>query len=73
MRGRAKGETERIVILAHQTEAMARQKRLHQPDYYLRHSRRPKPGPPAVVAAFKRWEKMGLVKSSPHVSKEGSV
>lgn len=60
MRGRSKGLVERIVISAHQNEAMARQKRLHSPDYYLDRKRRRKPGARQVVAAMLKAEKSGL-------------
>jgi hypothetical protein len=61
MRGRTKGMTERIVLVAHQTEAMARQKLLKAPDHYLnplRHRRRA--GVRSVVAAMLQAEKRGL-------------
>jgi hypothetical protein len=61
MRGRAKGLTERIVLVAHQTEAMARQKVLHSPDHYLDgHRRRQRAGGRAVAAAMLQAQKRGL-------------
>jgi len=35
MRGRSNGEREKTIILAHQIEAMAREKRLRPIDHYL--------------------------------------
>lgn len=46
MRGRARGHQERIVILAHQVETMARQKTLKSVNHYL-----PKPGAPKKSGA----------------------
>jgi hypothetical protein len=51
---------ERILILAHQTEAMARQKRLKPVDWYLTPRRRRRPGPAQVATAMRRWERAGL-------------
>jgi len=59
LRGRAKGDAERLIILAHQTEAMARQKRLQPLAFYLKPMRR-RAGPAQLVAQMKRWEKAGL-------------
>jgi hypothetical protein len=41
MRGRAKGNQERIIVLAHQTEMMAREKRLRSLKSYLRRAAAP--------------------------------
>jgi len=62
MRGRVKGLTERIVLVAHQTEAMARQKVLKSPDHYLngKHQHQRRPGARAVAAAMLQAEKRGL-------------
>jgi len=63
LRGRGKGEKERIILLAHQTEVMARQKRLKPPEHYLNGaSRQPraKLGAGAVVTALAQAEKRGL-------------
>ena len=60
MRGRAKGLTERIVLTAHQTEAMARQKVLRPPDHYLNAKTRRRAGHRAVAAAMLQAEKRGL-------------
>lgn len=46
MRGRARGHQERIVILAHQVETMARQKTLKSVKHYL-----PKPDAPKKSGA----------------------
>jgi len=60
MRGRTKGMTERIVLAAHQTEAMARQKVLKSPDHYLDAKRqRRRPGVRSFVAAMVQAEKAG--------------
>lgn len=41
MRGRARGTKERTIILAHQIEAMSRQKILRDAAYYIKKSERP--------------------------------
>jgi len=38
MRGRSRGNKERIILLAHQVEAMARQKILRDAAYYIKKS-----------------------------------
>jgi hypothetical protein len=75
MRGIAKGEVTRIVLLAHQVEAMARQKVLKAPDYYLNPKRRrTRVGTAAVIAAsMKQLEQRGMnVRVRPHVPKEAT-
>lgn len=53
--------TERIVLVAHQTEAMARQKVLRSPDHYLDpQRRRRRPGNRQVVAVMLQAEKNGM-------------
>lgn len=56
MRGRARGQQERIIILAHQTESMARQKTLKAVKHYLpKAEKTPKPtGTRGLVEMFKR-------------------
>jgi nitroreductase len=60
MRGREKGEVERIVLVAHQTEVMARQKVLKSPEHYLNRRTRPRAGARAVVASMMQAEKRGF-------------
>jgi len=56
-----KGLRERIVLTAHQTEAMARQKTLRSPEHYLNgHRPRTRVGGRAVAAAMLQAEKRGL-------------
>lgn len=58
MRGAAKGERERIIVLAHQGAVMARTEKLKPLEYYLK----PRPRPSgdeegaALLAAFERMK-----------------
>lgn len=56
MRGRAKGERDRLVALAHQIEAMARQKVLKPLSKYLEEPKKQAPddGARKVLAMMKR-------------------
>jgi hypothetical protein len=57
MRGRARGNQERIVLLAHQVEVMARQKVLKRADAYLPKANVPKPsGAMAVLEMLRRMK-----------------
>lgn len=58
MRGRARGHQERIVILAHQIETMARKKTLREVKHYLpKPGNAPKPsGASAVLAMVRRFK-----------------
>ncbi|KKW93869.1 hypothetical protein [Sphingobium chungbukense] len=58
MRGRARGNKERIIILAHQTEAMARQKILRDAAYYIKKSegRSNKSGAMGVLAMMQAFK-----------------
>lgn len=57
MRGRARGHQERIVLLAHQIEVMARQKVLKRADTYLPKTNVPKPsGAMAVLEMLRRMK-----------------
>ena len=47
------------MIIAHQVEAMARQKRLHSPEHYLKRQRR-RASPHEVAVALQRMQKRGL-------------
>lgn len=56
MRGRQKGDTERLLATAHQTEAMARQKILKPLSHYLKEPKKQSPdeGAKKVLAMMKR-------------------
>lgn len=55
MRGRSRGHQERILLLAHQTESMARQKTLKPFNHYLpKPSRPPEAGAAAVLAKLRK-------------------
>lgn len=56
MRGAAKGEHERTIVLAHQVEWMARQKTLKAPEHYLKPPKRQQRGPGAVAAMLRRMQ-----------------
>lgn len=58
MRGRAKGSQERIIVLAHQIEMMARQKNLRPVKHYLPKSQEAtkRNGASAVLAMMKRMQ-----------------
>lgn len=57
MRGRARGNQERIVLLSHQIEVMARQKVLKRADAYLPKPNVPKPsGAMAVLEMLRRMK-----------------
>lgn len=57
MRGRARGQQERIVVLAHQVETMARQKTLKSVKHYLPKSDAPmKTGASAMLAMVRRFK-----------------
>ncbi|GLV22010.1 hypothetical protein TomMM35A_18630 [Sphingobium sp. TomMM35A] len=58
MRGRAKGNQERIIVLAHQIEIMARQKSLRPVKHYLPKSQEAtkRNGASAVLAMMKRMQ-----------------
>jgi hypothetical protein len=49
-----KGERERIIVLAHQTEAMARQKVLKPLPHYLKPPKPKQSGNSAVIAMMRR-------------------
>jgi hypothetical protein len=59
MRGRAKGNVERIIAQAHQTEAMARQKTLKSLAHYLKPVKKKTPDQSAkqVLAMMKSIKK----------------
>lgn len=57
MRGRARGNRERIIILAHQVEAMARQKRLKPLEKYLEPPKpKSKGGASELLAKLRRFK-----------------
>jgi len=57
MRGRAQGERERIIVLAHQTEMMARQKTLKPLEKYLDSAKSTRKGGSSEVLAMLRRAK----------------
>jgi hypothetical protein len=59
MRGRARGNQERILALAHQTEIMAREKRLKPLSTYLRRMNKPAPQNEDVIAMLKDLARKG--------------
>ena len=59
MRGRGKFESERIVLLSHTGEAMARTKRLRPAEHYLK-AKPSKPPPSAVASMMVKMERAGL-------------
>ena len=59
MRGRARGNQERIVALAHQTQMMAREKRLKPLSTYLRRLNKPAPQNEDVIAMFRGIARKG--------------
>jgi hypothetical protein len=61
MRGRAKGEQERMIILAHQIEAMAREKRLKPIAQYLKgDKKKPRSDAKDMIAMMKRIKAKGV-------------
>ena len=60
MRGRNKFEAERIILLSHTGEAMARTKRLRTAEHYLKPPRQAKAPPSAVAGMMTRMQKAGL-------------
>lgn len=56
MRGRSQGSQERIILLAHQIEGMARQKVLKPVDRYLAKKAAKSDGASAVLAMMKRMQ-----------------
>jgi hypothetical protein len=60
MRGRGKFEAERMVLLAHTTEAFARRKILRPADHYLKPRRQAKAPSSAVAAMLTKAQKAGL-------------
>lgn len=62
MRGRRKAQREQTITLAHQIEAMARQKRLRSLSAYLKGDERPGANNAAVIAMFDQLAKNGAVK-----------
>lgn len=63
MRGKGKGDGERIILLAHTTEAFARKKFLRPAEHYLKPKPTASPPPSAVAAMMARAEKNGLAVS----------
>jgi hypothetical protein len=63
MRGRSKGQGERIILLAHTSEGFARKKILKPAEHYLKPRREAKPPPSAVATMLSRMEKAGLAVS----------
>ena len=63
MRGRARGHQERIVILAHQIESMARQKTLKAIKHYLPKEKKGGKidGASKVLAMFERMKARGAI------------
>lgn len=59
MRGRAKGNQERIIVLAHQTELFAREKRLKPISSYLRRLAPSVPQNAEVISMFERMAAKG--------------
>lgn len=66
MRGRAKAEHERTIVLAHQIEAMARRKILRDVSFYLkpREKKSAQNGAASVLALFKRFKEKQDAKAS---------
>lgn len=62
MRGRRKGIRDQTIALAHQVEAMAREKRLKPLKDYLETGTRKPAGNAAVIAMFDELAKQGVVK-----------
>lgn len=57
MRGCARRERERVIVLAHQIEAMARQRTLRSIDHYLKPAKqRQRSGARDMIAMFKRMK-----------------
>ncbi len=61
MRGRSKAAREDVIILAHQIEAMARQKKLKKLDEYLGTTKGDRGDDAALFAALERAALAGLV------------
>lgn len=60
MKGRIRGNRDRIIILAHQIEAMARQKKLKPVNQYFRQTKRAKrTDSPAVIDMLRRMKRDG--------------
>ena len=57
--GRAKGNQERILALAHQTEAMARQKTLRPLAHYLNPPKRSQGSAKSMIAMLRRIKAKG--------------